>query len=172
MKTSNKKIFEMDKRKGKKTKITETNESVDLKVAIYEEIGRNYRFFLNWRYATFLGNFVILGAALSLTLEKYEEASTLTYLIPLCGSPLGLIFLLLDIRISRLFQAAYIAGKKLEGKYIGYFSYTTNELKVIKSDPKRRWELTHSKIIWFIYVFSSITMFFLSLLLRNQWLPQ
>ena len=172
MKTSNKKIFEMDKGKGKKTKVTETNESIDLKVAIYKEIGTNYRFFLKWRYATFLGNFVILGAVLSLTLEKYEEPSKLTYLIPLCGSPLSLILLLLDIRTSRLFQAAYVAGKKLEGKYIGYFGYTTNELRVTKSDPKRRWALTHSKIIWSIYVLSSITMLLLSLLLRSRWLPK
>lgn len=155
-----------------KTKATETNESVDFKVAVYKEIGTNYRFFLKWRYATLLGNFVVLGAVLSLTLRKYEEASTLTYLIPLCASPVGLISLLLDIRTSKLFQAAYIAGKKLEGKYIGYFGYTTNKLRVIKSDPKRRWTLTHSKIIWFVYVFSSSTMFFLSLLLRNQSLPQ
>jgi hypothetical protein len=80
---------------------------------IYEEIGRNYRYFLNWRHALFAGYLLILYIASTF----YTESSDNLFFQRLCLGVtilISLVFWVIEIRIRDLYRACTEAGESLE----------------------------------------------------------
>jgi hypothetical protein len=91
----------------------------------YEEIGTNYRYFLSWRHASFAGDLIVIYGVLSLTFATYKETPSLAWIVPALACPIGLLFLIIDIRTRVLYHAAIRAGKALEEPDGGFFTELT-----------------------------------------------
>jgi len=96
-----------------KNKKDETN--LSLKDA-YEEIGRSYRFFLNWRNALVAGYLVSLGAIGKTFLELWNKGSQLIFLALLCLFLLviSIFFYQLEVRNRDLYHFCTRRGSALE----------------------------------------------------------
>src|ERR1035437_2251766 len=81
----------------------------------YEEIGPNYRYFLAWRQAAFVGGAVLLWGTCSLLASAYEEGLSFAWLIPLLASLIAFCLWLTDRRTRQIYQSLTKAGKALEG---------------------------------------------------------
>ncbi|HRQ23229.1 MAG TPA: hypothetical protein PLF42_07350 [Anaerolineales bacterium] len=82
---------------------------------VYEEIGRNYRYFLNWRHALFAGYLLVLYAVIS----SYVESIDNLFFQRLCLGAvvlISLVFWTIEIRIRDLYRACTEAGEDLEKK--------------------------------------------------------
>lgn len=98
----------------------------------YEEIGLNYRFFLNWRNLLFGGFIVIIGTLLFNTkslINCYPMIGSLSY--QFVGF-LALIFRGMDNRIRALYHVATNEGAKLETNKIGFYTVVSRPMKGIK----------------------------------------
>jgi len=133
-----------------------------MKEKLYEEIAANYRFFLNWRHASFAGHMVILGAVVSFSIGAYKDAKPLLWLIPLAGAPFGVFFCIVDTRIQKIFQCAIEAGRKLEGELGGYFSEQA-EIGTVPIRDKCPMLFTHTMALRIVYLGSTLTLMALSL---------
>jgi hypothetical protein len=131
---------------------------------LYEQLCKNYRFFLKWRQAVFGGYLVILGATLSLSIAAYKDARPITWIVPVSASPLGLVFWGLDIRVRKLFRHTYLIGRRMEGDYYGFFNGIGEIGVVPKADPMP-W-LTNSLILTSVYIGSAVI---LTLLGATSW---
>gem|GEM_PF-3207386 len=129
----------------------------------YEEVGTNYRFFLGWRHASLAGILVIVYGVLFLTIEVYKQIPILACLIPLFGSPIGILFWIIDVRTRKLYHSAIIAGKKLEGLDGGFFS----ELSKVALPPESKsWEAqTQSLALDILFWGTSIILLFIASLI-------
>jgi len=94
----------------------------------YKEVGTNYRFFLSWRHATFAGNLIVLGGALSLSISAFKDAREFVWLIPLCASPVGVLLWIIDVRNRHLYHAAIQAGKTLENGQRGFYTILADDV--------------------------------------------
>ena len=65
----------------------------------YSEVGKNYRFYLNWRHFLFAGFFVIQGFVIKDTIELIADNNAFSILLPLLSGLLSLAFLGFDERI-------------------------------------------------------------------------
>ena len=88
----------------------------------YEEAGKNYRFYLRWRYIAFAGGVLIFFGALFLTFLFYIQTPIIGWLVPALGWPTLILLWLLQAQAGDLYRAAIIAGKTLEGKRGGFFT--------------------------------------------------
>lgn len=131
----------------------------------YEEIGSNYRFFLGWRHAVFAGDLVILYGVLSLTYSIFKEEPRLAWIVPMLGSPIGLLLRIIDVRTRSLFKAAITAGMKLEDGKGGLFTELF-PLMSKKGDPQLK--PTHSLALDILLIGSSVILFLLSLVLLDM----
>jgi hypothetical protein len=76
---------------------------------LYEEIGRTYRYYLNWRHASFAGYLIIMYA---LFLEHKDDPNSFDlYAISII---ITIVFWMIEKRIRDLYQACTKAGKELE----------------------------------------------------------
>lgn len=83
---------------------------------LYQEIGNNYRFFLNWRHALFAGYLVILytlANAYAWALER--QLTPIEGIIIVGGVIITLTFWALERRIRALYRACTSKGKEIEG---------------------------------------------------------
>lgn len=139
----------------------------------YEEIGTNYRFFLGWRHASFVGILVVFYGVISLTLESYGSDGTgkIAWIIPLLASPVGLLLWGIDVRLRDLYHATIRAGKALEGEGGGFYTELTKEVMPPASDKKKKKKkkFTHSKALEILFIGSSVVSFLVSIVLL--WSP-
>ena len=122
---------------------------------LYEEVGRNFRFFLSWRHACFAGYLVILWVIMKFSIECYKDAQSFLWLILLLGAGLGIVFAFMDKRTKKFFYAAIEVGRRLESecKLEGYFTAHARFL----ADRN-----THSEVLKWFYYGSAIVLVVLS----------
>lgn len=127
---------------------------------LYTAVTGKLKFFLAWRHATLAAFFVLVGGSLSLTLVAFEKARLLCFLIPAMTSPICLFFMLLDKRNRELFDACYSAGRHLETirKTPGVFLYLVEKSQITIDSKGRQWKLTHTKLIWTLYLCTAVVM--------------
>ena len=119
---------------------------------IYEELGRNYRFFAGWRHLTFAAGAAIWAGVISVGADKtlHSEEFALTALAAGFGQ---LILLLIDARSRELITAAQKHGVELEKPSGGYFT-------AVDEDPK--WP-SHTFIGRLFYITSAVALFLLAI---------
>ena len=129
----------------------------------YKEVGEIYRFFLSWRHAAFAGDLVIMYGVLSLTFSTYKEMPFIACIIPLIGSPVGILLWMIDKRTRNLYHAAIDAGKALEGTDGGFYS----ELDKIRleKDASPFKKITQSAALNLLFWGSSLILFILFIVL-------
>lgn len=134
----------------------------------YEEVGRNYRFFLSWRHALLAGIFVIAYSVIFLTIEVYKQIPLLACCIPLLCSPVGVLFWMIDLKTSKLYYTAIESGKNLEGADGGIYSEISKIaksprkdseiLKTEKSTEEDREIFSHSSVLNIIFGGTSVLL--------------
>ncbi len=129
-----------------------------MKATLYEQIGTNYRFFLNWRHASFAGYMVLMGATAALSIDAYNDAKPFCWLVPLAGAPFGVFFAIVDTRIQAVFQCAIEAGRKMEGELGGYFSEQSTIGTVPRKDKIYPRFVSHTAALRTIYLGSSLVL--------------
>lgn len=134
---------------------------------MYEQLCKNYRFFLKWRQAVFGGYLVILGATLSLGIAAYKDARPIAWLVPTVASPLGLVFWMLDIRVRNLFRHTYMVGRKLEGDCCGFFNGIAQIGVVPGVDTMPK--LTNSVILSSVYIGATLILITIATISWQQW---
>lgn len=123
----------------------------------YEEVGRNYRFFLGWRHAAFAGNVVVIYGVISLSITAFQRAPDYAWLVPLIGSPIGLLLWMIDVRTRDLYHAAMRAGKTLEGQVGGFYT-ELSEVSLPKDGGFVRDEITQSGALDMFFLGSAFLM--------------
>jgi DNA invertase Pin-like site-specific DNA recombinase len=88
---------------------------------IYEELGRNYRFFATWRHLTFAAGIAIDAAVLKTGSDKGLWSGAFT-LACFAGALAQIILMMLDARTRAHTQAAVEQGVRLEGTTPGFFT--------------------------------------------------
>jgi hypothetical protein len=119
---------------------------------IYEEIGNNYRFFLNWRYGIVVAIVAVFYFGINLYINFIEKQIEL-YNYVLIGALLIILFLwICELRIRDLYHIAQKEGAKLESEYGIYKEYACDkgflklhESKLCKGMYKKF--VSHSRII-------------------------
>ena len=91
-------------------------------ISAYEEIGKNYRFFLNWRNALFGGHITVVAAhvvAFSWIISQGLNNPLYYILISLSGLFITLIFWALEYRTRKLYHFCTTAGREWEKANVG-----------------------------------------------------
>ena len=116
---------------------------------IYEEVGRNYRFFATWRHLTFAAGVGICAAVLKVGTD--EGFWTLPFTLACLAGGVGeIILMILDARTRAHTQAAVEQGAKLEGSTAGFFT----------GIQAKRSGLTHTTAVRLFYGVSAIVMLY------------
>jgi len=109
---------------------------------VYDEIGRNYRYFLNWRHALFAGYLLILYTLAQGYFWLFEHSQQNIWVIFLAGLLISLCIWVLEIRVRDLYQACTKAGRNIENEVGGAGIYTE-----LNSDSLRNKALSHSNAL-------------------------
>lgn len=101
----------------------------------YEEVGRNYRFFLSWRQASFAAMVIAISTGMSLLISSLDSGGKELGFIPLIIAVGEFAFLMVDFRTRQLYRSLVETGVELEkaihlregvvpkiGPYIGIFN--------------------------------------------------
>ena len=97
----------------------------------YTEVGENFRYYLTWREKLFAG-FIVINGALAIAFTWVNDRyPTLTFLLPIGGMLLSVLFQLLDARNSELFNACVAAGAELENPGTGVYTKLNVDSKTI-----------------------------------------
>jgi len=126
---------------------------------IYDEIGRNYRYFLNWRHALFAGYLLtlyVLARAYSWLLE-YNHTN-FAWLVFLSGLLMSLCFWGLEVRVRDLYQACTRAGCKFESAF-----YRCGIYIELDSAELRNKKITHTRVLNWFFGIISLGMFIMLL---------
>ena len=126
----------------------------------YEEIGTTYRYFLSWRHAAFAGDLVIIYGILSLTFSVYKDRPSLAWIVPLSGSPIGILLWIIDVRTRELYHASIRAGTALEGIYGGFFTQLSKTVLSAGSSPFKKF--SHTGALNLLFIGSSILLIILA----------
>jgi hypothetical protein len=122
---------------------------------IYAEIGANYRFFLNWRHALFIGYLAILLALANASKWLVEqELQNLSWLIFLIGFFLSLCFWGLERRIRDLYRACTNTGAIFEKSF-----YQVGIYMKLDSEKMRNKKITHSFVLDCFFIIVTLSMF-------------
>jgi len=95
----------------------------------YEEIGRNYRFFLAWRHAAFAAGLVIIWGTCSLVTSAYEKQMGIAWMIPISASLPIFCLWVADKRTRQIYRSLLEAGKALESSDRGSY-HALSEISV------------------------------------------
>lgn len=142
-----------------------------MKEKIYEEAGNNYRFFLRWRHAAVAGNMVVLGAILSFSISAFKDAKELMWIIPLLGSPVGLLLWIIDVRNRNLYHTANRAGKEIEDSedVSGFYSKLISENVALPKGTSVFSQWTQSLALNFLFLGSTVLLVVLSIFFYAKW---
>ena len=125
---------------------------------IYEEIGRNYRFFLNWRYLLIAGYIVSIGFITKIYF-KHELNDCMTLLMILISIVITIFIWLLEIRVRDLYHYCTQCGEEIEyllfinHNNIGIYTKLNKKMWEVKDEVKREEKvenehsITHSGVI-------------------------
>jgi len=124
----------------------------------YEEIGRSYRFFLNWRYALIAGYFVSLGAIGKVLLESWDQQPfVLPFLLFVILFGVTEFFYQLEIRNRDLYHYCTQQGKVIEDKLKIKGVYT--RLNELDGEINSKSKYLHSNTIdWFFKLWRVISV--------------
>lgn len=128
---------------------------MSLEEKLYEEIGANYRFFLNWRHAGLAAHIFLAGATLSLCIKSVGTHDFVLWIGSIFFCLFSLLCLALDYRTRKVFQCAIAAGRKMEEEKGGYFTELKN-IGVIPGRDNYISRITHTNIITIYYIASSV----------------
>lgn len=135
-----------------------------MKDKMYEEVGKNYRFFLRWRHAAFAGNLVVLGVVLSVCVSALKDAKELLWLIPLCASPIGFLLWITDLRTRALYNATIDAGKELEAGTKGFYTILADQVRnPYNYAASKKWTQSRALTLLFlgsVFLLMALSMFF------------
>ena len=124
-----------------------------MKDTIYEEIGRNYRFFARWRHLAFLANFAVLAGVVTISLTAFEKAHKIAWWIPLWACPIPILLWMMDVRTYRITCYAIKAGKELEKDNPGFF--TAHHME----DEKRGKTIFRHSLAAFLFLWGTSAFF-------------
>ena len=120
--------------------------------SIYEEVGRNYRFFATWRHLTFAAGVAVDAAVLKVGSDKGLWSSPFI-LACFAGALAEIILMLLDVRTRAHTQAAVEQGATLEGSTAGFFNGVS----------AKKGRITHTLALRLFYGLSAAGMLYLGL---------
>ena len=142
-----------------------------MKEKIYEEVGNNYRFFLKWRHAALAGNMIVIGAILSFSITAFKDAKAMMWLIPLIGSPVGLLLWIIDVRNRSLYHTANRAGKEIEENegVPGFYSKLISENIALPEGTSVFSQLSQGLALNCLFLGSSALLVLLSILFYVKW---
>jgi len=98
-------------------------------IGFYEEIGKNYRFFLSWRYGVFAAYFVLLYGAFNLAQSTLSADIKVSGLILIIASIISFFLWIADCRTRVIYRNLLRSGSKIEKKNKGAYS-TLNDIKL------------------------------------------
>ena len=108
---------------------------------VYEELGRNYRFFATWRHLAFAASAAIWVVVLKLA-DSRGFGSGVVIVASLVGAGAQILLLLIDARTRVHTDAAIQQGAELEGQTKGFFS---------AMKARNKWPThTFSARVWYI----------------------
>ena len=86
---------------------------------IYEEFGKNYRFFLTWRYGVVLAYFGLFYGLFTVTLESLKINNILSGVVLIFGSLISLFLWFADCRTREIYRRLTKFGRRYEQKIVG-----------------------------------------------------
>ena len=98
---------------------------------LYEEFGRNYRFFLTWRYGVFAAYFVLIWGTLNLSMNAIKIDDNISGLILVIASIISPLIWIADCRTRDIYRRLTEAGKEIEKGEGGAYT-TLNGLRLKK----------------------------------------
>lgn len=133
---------------------------------VYEEVGRNYRFFARWRYLMVAGVLAVVFGAFTLLNSAFEVEAARQHLwaIPACAALVCFLLVVADYRTRQLSIFAVEAGKELEENTAGFFKKQSEANLVLYKDP-------HTIAGWLISLASATALALLSVNLANLPMP-
>ncbi len=104
----------------------------------YEEIGKNYRFFLTWRYGIFAGYLIVLWSSFSASFNLLEKKvdPVLVGALLLISSVIILCLWIAEQRNRDIYRGLINKGKELENSENEAYSILCNLSKI-----KKQWRL-------------------------------
>lgn len=144
---------------------SDSNALLDRYKALYEENGRIYRYFLDWRHRVLVRFAVSVGVVVYLAKEILETSPNASqdplpngYAAPLFFflSISAVFCFFMDRKNKRMLEAAEEAGRHLEGSIApgGFSRY----FFMVQADDNRGW-LTYNTILAVLYILAAITGF-------------
>ena len=128
---------------------------------IYSEVGENNRFYLDWRYKL-LSGFIMMISGIAMALWNiYDKNILFLLIITTVATILSIIFLILDSRTKELYQICQEAGKSIEDNNEEF----DDSVKLYKKLVDSKTTFSHTNIIQFLYLISSIAFFLLSIII-------
>lgn len=118
----------------------------------YEEVGTNYRYFLNWRRFLVTGWFTVMGAVSFAFSWVYKNASEYTWVLFFSTFVITGAFWVMDYRNRDLYHACQKSGEEIEQHLKntkGIYTYL-NKLEATK--------LTHSRALDVLFFTTMIGM--------------
>jgi hypothetical protein len=120
---------------------------------IYEEIGNNYRYFLNWRYGIVAAMIAISYFGLSFYFELLDKHISYSSYIPIGIIIIVSLLWLSEIKVRKLYRIAEAEGSKLEAS--GGFYKAHSIMKSSNSKVKNFFYglfLSHSAIVNYLSI--------------------
>ena len=132
----------------------------------YEEIGKNYRFFLTWRYGIFAAQLVVIWSAFSIAYKSLENKvdSSIVAMILIVSSIVSLCLWIAELRNRELYRGLINKGKLLEDSENQAYSILCDLSKV-----RKRWRLiTQSVSLDILAYICFITLIDSAIILFNK----
>lgn len=129
-----------------------------MRESIYEQIGANYRFFLGWRHASFVGDLAAVYAALSLSAAMLEKKLNLVGLVPILAACVPVLLFFSERVIRNLYGDAVRAGMSLEQAEGVQGFYTLVHKRMLPPGECEFKKITHAAVLDFLYVASAAGM--------------
>lgn len=82
----------------------------------YQEIGKNFRFFLSWRYGVIAAYFFLIWGAYNLALNTIKISNQITGLLLIIASLISIFLWLAECRTRDIFRELIQKGKEIEKK--------------------------------------------------------
>jgi hypothetical protein len=120
----------------------------------YEEIGKNYRFFLTWRYGIFAAHLVVLWSAFSISFNLLEKKVDpfIVGIILIVAAIICLCLWIAELRNRELYRGLIQKGKLLEDSVNQSYSILSDLSKVNK-----RWRIITQSISLDILAYTCFT---------------
>lgn len=137
------------------------------KIDIYNEVGANYRFFLNWRHKALAGYLISIAGLTSILSWSFEnDYHSINTSILFISCIVSLVFWGIDIRIRKLYNICQKVGSNIEKKHFHEeIQNNSEDLQLVYTalnipDGK----ITHSRILNILFGSAAICFFVLTIM--------